>query len=100
MCTLPDSPGHDQQVIFGISADKNVSSGLKMDGYNVVNGERVFMGTLRCEFEARKQSCTSRSKEAGDWEYTSGDTLEETRTVNGKTRYRKIVTKRVAAPSR
>lgn len=66
MCTLPDSPGHDEEVIFEISADKNVSNGLKMDGYKVVNGERVFMGALRCEFEARKKSCTSRSKEADD----------------------------------
>ena len=102
-CTLPDSPCHDEHVIYEISADKNVSSDLKMDGYKVVNGERVFMGTLRCEFEARKKtlSCTSRGKEADDGEYTlSGDTLEGTLTINGKTRYRKIVTKKVTAPSR
>jgi hypothetical protein len=99
-CTLPDSPCHDEHVLYKISADKNVSSGLKMDGYKVVNGERVFMGTLHCEFAARKKtlSCTSRGKEADDWEYTlSGDTLEGTLTINGKTRYRKIVTKKAAA---
>ncbi|MBA0086554.1 MAG: hypothetical protein HRJ53_16360 [Acidobacteria bacterium Pan2503] len=102
-CTLPDSPCHDEHVIYEVSTDKNVSSGLKMDGYKVVNGERVLMGTLRCAFEARKKtlSCTSRGKEADDWEYTlSGDTLEGTLTINGKTRYRKIVTKKVTAPSR
>ena len=99
-CTLPDSPCHDEHVIYEIAADKNVSSGLKMDGYKVVNGERVFMGTLRCEFEARKKtlSCTSRGKDFDDWEYTlSGGTLEGTLTINGKTRYRKIVAKKVAS---
>jgi|SRR5215472_2248157 len=102
-CILRDSPCHDEHVIYEISADKSVSGGLKMDGYKVVNGGRVLMGTLRCEFEARKKilSCTSRGKDSDDWEYTlSGDTLEGTLTINGKTRYRKMVTKKVTAPSR
>jgi hypothetical protein len=43
-CTLPDSPCHDEHVLYKISADKNVSSGLKMDGYKVVNGERRVHG--------------------------------------------------------
>src|SRR6266480_1619199 len=75
-CTVPDSPCHD---------------------------ERVFMGTLRCEYEAPKKTlrCTSRRKDSGDWEYTlSGDTLEGSLTINGKTRYRKIVAKKLTASSR
>ena len=102
-CTVPDSPCHDEHVIYEIAADKTVPSGLKMDGYKVVNGERVFMGTLRCEYEAPKKTlrCTSRRKDSGDWEYTlSGDTLEGTLTINGKTRYRKIVAKKLTASSR
>ncbi|PYT73306.1 MAG: hypothetical protein DMG41_18030 [Acidobacteria bacterium] len=100
---MPDSPCHDEHVIYEIAADKTVPSGLKMDGYKVVNGERVFMGTLRCEYEAPKKTlrCTSRRKDSGDWEYTlSGDTLEGTLTINGKTRYRKIVAKKLTASSR
>jgi hypothetical protein len=102
-CTVPDSPCHDEHVIYEIAADKNACGGLKMDGYKVVNGERVFMGTLRCEYEAAKKtlSCTSRGKASDDWEYTlSGDTLEGTLTINGKTRYRKIMTKKATASSR
>lgn len=96
-CTVPDSPCHDEHVIYEIAADKDASGGLKMDGYKVVNGERVFMGTLRCEYQAAKKvlSCTSRGKDSDDWEYTlSGDTLRGTLTINGKTLFRKITTKK------
>lgn len=102
-CTVPDSPCHDEHVIYEIAADKDASGGLKMDGYKVANGERVFMGTLRCEYQAAKKvlSCTSRGKDSDDWEYTlSGDTLEGTLTINGKTLYRKITTKRVTVSGR
>lgn len=102
-CTVHDSRCHDEHVIYEIAADKDASGGLKMDGYKVVNGERVFMGTLRCEYQAAKKvlSCTSRGKDSDDWEYAlSGDTLEGTLTINGKTPYRKITTKRVTVSSR
>jgi len=43
-----------------------------MDGYKVVNGERQFMGTLRCEYDMAKKNliCTSRGKNFDDWQYT------------------------------
>lgn len=102
-CTAPDSPCHDEHVIYEIAAGKGASGGLKMDGYKVVNGKRVFLGTLRCEYQAATKvlSCTSRGKDSDDWEYTlSGDTLEGTLTINGKTVYRKITTKKVTVSSR
>src|SRR5215469_18935083 len=102
-CTLPDSPCHDEHVIYEIAADKGAPGGLKMDGYKVVNGERVFMGTLRCEYQAAKKvlSCTSRGKDSDDWEYTlSGDTLEGTLTINGKTVFRKITAKKATVSPR
>jgi hypothetical protein len=101
-CAVPDSPCHDEHVIYEIAADKDSSSGLKMDGYKLVNGERQFMGTLRCEYEAAKKNlaCTSRGKNNDDWEYTlSGPTLQGTLTINaGKTLYRKITVKRNPTP--
>ena len=74
-----------------------------MDGYRVVTGERVFMATLRCEFEPAKKalSCTSRGKDSDDWEYTfSGDTLQGTLTINGTTLYRKVTAKKVPVSGR
>lgn len=102
-CTVPDSPCRDEHVIYEIAADKDASGGLKMNGYKVVNGERVFMGTLGCEYQAAKKvlSCTSRGKDSDDWEYTlSGDTLRGTLTINGKTLFRKITTKKATGSTR
>lgn len=92
-CTVPNSPCHDEHVIFEITLDKNSTGALKSDGYKVVNGERQFMGTLRCDYDAAKKalSCTSRGKEFDDWEYTlSGDTLKGTL-------YRRVTVKKVSA---
>jgi hypothetical protein len=99
-CTIPDSPCHDEHVIYEISPekDKPASAPLKMDGYKVVNGERIFMGTLHCDYDsARKNlSCTSRGKNFDDWQYTlSGFTLQGTLTTDaGKTLYRRITVKK------
>lgn len=101
-CTVPDSPCHDEHVIYEITLYKSAAGGLKLDGYKVVNGERQFMGTLRCEYDALKKtlSCTFRGKKFDDWEYTlSGNTLQGTLTIDsGKTLYRKILVKKL--PSR
>ena len=100
-CTVPNSPCHDEHVIFEITLDKNSPGALKSDGYKVVNGERQFMGTLRCDYDAAKKalSCTSRGKDFDDWEYTlSGDTLKGTLTVDsGKTLYRRVNVKKAPA---
>lgn len=99
-CTVPDSPCRDEHVVYEIAVenDKSVSAPLKMDGYKIVNGERVFMGALHCDYDlARKNlSCTSRGKNFDDWQYTlSGAALQGTLTTDaGKTLYRKITVKK------
>ena len=102
-CTVPNSPCHDEHVIFEITLDKNSPGALKSDGYKVVNGERQFMGTLRCEYDAPKKTltCSSRGRDFDNWEYTlSGDTLKGTLTVDsGKTLYRRVTVKKVSAPN-
>jgi hypothetical protein len=102
-CTIPDSPCHDEHVIYEIAPDKDKAAlaPLKMDGYKIVNGERQFMGTLGCDCNPSKKnlSCTVGNKDYDDWEYTlSGDTLQGTLTIDGgKTRYRRISVKRQRA---
>jgi hypothetical protein len=99
-CTVLNSPCHDEHVIYEIAQekDKAAANSLKMDGYKVVNGERQFMGTLRCEYESAKKllSCTSRGKNFDDWRFSlSADTLQGTLTIDaGKTLYRKITVKK------
>jgi hypothetical protein len=97
-CTVPSSPCRDEHVVYEIAAEKTASASLKLDGYKIVNGERQFMGTLRCNYDAptKNLSCTFRGKDYDDWEYTlSGDTLQGTLTIDGgKTLYRRISVKR------
>jgi hypothetical protein len=95
-CAVPDSPCHEEHVIYEITLDKDKSAPapLKMDGYKLVNGERIFMGTLRCNYDSAKRnlSCTSGGKNFDDWQYTlSGLTLQGALTTGeGKILYRKI----------
>jgi len=100
-CTVPSSPCRDEHVVYEIAEEKTATATLKMDGYKIVNGERQFMGTLRCNYNASSKnlSCTFRGKEYDDWEYTlSGDTLQGTLTTDsGKTLYRKITIKKKLA---
>ena len=99
-CTVPDSPCHDEHVIYEIAldTDKTAPAPLKLDGYKVVNGERQFMGALHCLYDSAKKnlSCTFRGKSFDDWEYTlSNGTLTGTLTIDsGKTLYRKITVKK------
>ncbi len=102
-CTIPDSPCRDEHVVYEIAADKSkaASAPLKLDGYKVVNGERIFMGTLQCDYDSPKKTlaCTFRGRSFDDWQFTlSGTTLQGTLTVDaGKTLYRKItVSKKLA----
>jgi hypothetical protein len=97
-CTVPNSPCHDEHVIYEIAADKSSGGTLKIDAYKVINGEKDFMGTLGCDYDAAKKSlsCTSRGKDFDDWEYSvNGDTMQGTlRIDSGKTLYRRIKVKR------
>lgn len=93
-CTAPDSPCHDEHVIYEIAAAKSPAKGLTMRADKVVNGERQFMGELGCEFDAEKSvlSCTFRGRQNDDWEFTvSGDTMTGTLTVGEKKQlYRRV----------
>jgi hypothetical protein len=97
-CTVPSSPCRDEHVVYEIAVEKTATSSLKLDGYKIVNGERQFMGALRCDYNPSKKNltCTFRNKDYDDWEFTlSGDTLQGTLTIDGgKTLYRRISVKR------
>lgn len=97
-CTVPTSSCHDEHVVYEIALEKTATSSLKMDGYKIVNGERQFMGTLRCNYNPSQKNltCTFRGKDYDDWVYTlSSDTLQGTLTIDsGKILYRRISVKR------
>jgi len=97
-CAVPDSPCHDEQVLYQISADKKDPWQLNLDGYKIVDGSPEFMGTLTCHYQAKvgALSCTSSSKEKDDWEFhLMGDAMSGRLLTNdGKTLYRRITLRR------
>jgi hypothetical protein len=47
-CTVPDSPCHDEHVVYEVKADAKAADHFTIDAYKIVSGERDFMGTLDC----------------------------------------------------
>ena len=98
-CTVPDSPCHDEHVLYQIAVDKKDPFQLNLDGYKVVEGAPEFMGTLACRFESKTAalSCTSSTKDKDDWEFrVVGDTMSGRLMIDqGKTLYRRITLRRV-----
>lgn len=98
-CTVPDSPCHDEHVLYQIAEDKKDPFQLKLDAYKVVDGAPEFMGTLTCHFESKTAalSCTSSNAESNDWEFRAmGDAMSGRLMVDhGKTLYRRISLRRV-----
>jgi hypothetical protein len=108
ICTVRDSPCHDEHIIYEISRDtpsQNNPDRLgpalqwKIDAYKIVNGKKDFMGTLPCSFDEKKQtlSCVTKTSMEGHWEYVfDGDTIRGTLHVGPeKTLYRNVSAKRV-----
>jgi hypothetical protein len=92
-CAVPDSPCHDEQVLYQIAGDKKNPWLVDMDGYKIVDGSPVFMGTLTCSYESKAGalSCTSRTKDKDDWEFhLFGDAMSVRLVLDGKTLYRRM----------
>lgn len=68
-CTVPDSPCHDEHVVFRL-ADKNDST-VKLDAYKIVQGSPELMGTLVCRYHADQSnlSCTGNTRQPDDWQF-------------------------------
>ena len=98
-CTVPNSPCHDEQVLYQIAEDKKDPFQLNLDAYKIVDGAPDFMGTLACRFTSKTGalSCTSSNKDKDDWEFlVMGDTMTGRLTIDqGKTLYRRIKLHRV-----
>jgi len=96
-CTVPDSPCHDEHVVYDARAK---GEGASIDMYKIVQGEKQFMGTIDCKKpEQRSISCTiPDSKRKNDWVFALTDkkTLDGTLYIDvARTVYRKIhVTKK------
>ena len=98
-CTVPDSPCHDEHVLYQIAEDKKDPFQLNLDAYKIVEGAPDFMGTLTCHFESKTGalSCTSSNKDNDDWEFhVMGDAMSGRLVLDhGRTLYRRVTLRRV-----
>jgi hypothetical protein len=109
ICTVRDSPCHDEHVIYEISPDSPIESSpnrlgspreWKIDAYKIVDGKKDFMGTLPCSYEAQKQtlSCITKTRTEGYWEFIfAGEKFNGTLHLGrDKTLFRKVSAKRIS----
>ena len=98
-CMVPDSPCHDEHVLYQIAQDKKDPFQLNLDAYKIVDGTPDFMGTLACHYESKTGalSCTSSNKDKDDWEFSvMGDAMAGRLLIDhGKTLYRRVTLHRV-----
>ncbi|MBA3912653.1 MAG: hypothetical protein H0X25_02065 [Acidobacteriales bacterium] len=71
-CTVPNSPCHDEHVIYEVVGDRRKTDIFKMDGYKVVEGkQRELMGSLDCTLGVASSTltCTGHSEKQDLWEF-------------------------------
>ena len=93
-CTVPDSPCHDEHVLYQIAEDKKEPFQVNIDAYKIVDGSPDFIGTLACHYSSKAGalSCTSSNRDKDDWEFhLEGDAMAGRLIVDGKTLYRRVI---------
>ena len=97
ICTVKDSPCHDEHVIYRVTQDSKQPEKLAIAAYKVVKGEELYMGDIDCRFVAEASELRCHYKPTDSWIFKlSGDTMKGTLTINGNTLYRNVSVKRVA----
>jgi hypothetical protein len=98
-CTVPNSPCHDEHVLYQVAEDKKDPFQLNLDAYKIVDGAPDFIGTLTCRYESRTGalSCTSSNREKDDWQFrVMGDSMSGRLMIDDeKTLYRRITLHRI-----
>ncbi len=93
LCTVPNSPCHNEHVIYRISQDKAAPGRYTIGADKVVNGQQEFMGDLHCKYDQAKSYL--RCEKPDLWEFTiAGDKMTGTLKLDDGTLYRKIAVQR------
>ena len=94
ICTIKDSPCHDEQVIYTVT-EPDKAGKLQIQADKVVNGQPQDMGTLDCVFDAKASTVVCQMPQ-GKWEFTiAGDKMTGTLTVTDGRLFRRISVARV-----
>ena len=96
-CTVPNSPCHDEHVVYEVKADHKAADRYLIDAYKIVSGERDFMGTLACQYPTAPGVLRCIGRRPDDvWLFNvNGDTMTGTLTVGAeKQLFRKVSVRR------
>lgn len=109
ICTVRDSPCHDEHVVYEIAPDTTFENNpdrlgprleWKIDAFKIVNGEKQFMGSIPCSLDEKKQAlnCVTKTRTEGYWEFIfDGDALRGTLHIGAqKTLFRNVSAKRIS----
>jgi hypothetical protein len=97
ICTVPNSPCHNEHVVYEIKADPKSPGNVIIDAFKIVNGEKLFMGALNCTWKKNESLVSCHYREDDDWSFKlTGNKMEGTLHVKKERQlYRKIsVTKK------
>jgi hypothetical protein len=100
-CTVPDSPCHDEHVVYRIAADKKNPARLTIDADKIVNGSPQFMGTVFCQYHANEAnlSCTANTDKNDDWEFhISANIMTGTLTLGPEKQFFRRINVRKTSP--
>ena len=95
LCTIKDSPCHDEHVVYHIKPDAQDPAKLEMSANKIVNGEELYMGSLRCRYSATSKELNCHYKKDDRWNFkVSGDEMTGTLIIPENKLYRKISVRR------
>ena len=97
LCTVPDSPCHNEHVVYEIKADTKTQGNITIDAFKIVNGEKLFMGTLNCSWSEAESVLSCHYRADDDWSFKiTGNDMKGTLHIKPERQlYRKIsVTKK------
>lgn len=69
LCTVPDSPCHDEHVVYEIKADPKTQGNITTDAFKIVNGEKLFMGRLNCTWSETDSVLSCHYRADDDWSF-------------------------------
>lgn len=95
LCTIKDSPCHDEHVVYHLKRDEKDQAKLEMSANKIVNGEELYMGSLQCRYSATSEELNCHYKKDDRWDFkVSGDEMTGTLIIPENKLYRKISVRR------
>lgn len=93
LCTVANSPCHNEHVIYRVSQEKLAPEHYTIAADKVVNGQQEWMGDIHCVYTPALGNL--KCVKPGVWEFkVDGDTMTGTLHLDDGTLYRKISVKR------